>query len=675
MSSFVLRPTRVAIAAIALVTSSCTDLTRPTASDLSNGRRGVPPSARLQGSLDVTELRPIFGPQSIVRATGAPVWVSFTLAGYGPSAILHVVNGDVNGANRATSGDITVDGTGIVSPSSFSKNVASFDAPFTLGNPSTLSVRLAGAPGSMISISIDAQLSTAATVGATGGAVQLLGTQAVLDIPPGAVGGTLTISAAPVTPDPGNPANASVTGGSTINFGPDGTQFSQPITIALTYDPAKLPPRFNEAALRLGTLVNGRWVEVKGSSVNASTHTITGQTTHFSTYGVVAFETFTQITIGLDHTCGLTPGQDVYCWGENDVGQLGSVSTSTCLFPNTTATRPCSPTPALVDGGLKFSSVSAGGNTTCGVTVAGDAYCWGGGANGRIGDGGQSNRAAPTLVSGGLQWGSVSVGNTANCGLTTAAQAYCWGSNNNGALGAPASEMCGTVQCATTPLAVATPLSFLEISSGLVNACALATDHTAWCWGWGMYDVIGDGTTINRPTPVAVAGGLLFTHISSGGLSSCGVTANHTGYCWGNNTTFSPVLGTGVAANSSTPIAVSGGLSFDILLANEANNISEHNCGLTTAGEAWCWGGNSAQQLGSTVSDKTCGGNSLNWACMTVPVNAVPGQTFRGIAVGNELTCVQGMDGQAYCFGNDTFGQIGDGTVSTSRSFTRVPRP
>ena len=687
MSLQVIRPAHLAIAVIALVTLSCHDLTSPTTNAASNARGVLSPPARPHFSLDPAQLRPVFGPQTVTRAKGAPVTVGFTLAGYGPGAVLHVVNGDANGDNRASSAEITLDGTSIVSPSSFSRQVASFDVPFTLGNPSTLAVRLASAPGSTITISIDAQLATAATVGAAGGLVHLLGTQATLSIPPGAVSGGLTISATPVTPDPAQPANANVVGGSAVEFGPDGTQFSVPITIALTYDPTRLPAHFTEAALRLGTLVGGRWVEVKGSSVDPSTHTITGQTTHFSTYGVVAFETFTQVAIGASHVCGLTPAQDVYCWGLNNVGQLGSVSTSTCTVPPSTGTPPCSPTPALVDGGLKFTWISAGDGRSCGVTVSGDAYCWGSGNLGGIGDGGQSNRAAPSLVAGGLQWASVSVGGGGStCGLTTTGQAYCWGSNSYGALGALTTDQCqivnsvGHVPCATTPIAVASPLTFLEVSAGLVNGCALATDHTAWCWGWGAFGVNGDGTRTDRPAPVAVAGGLLFTHVTAGGLSSCGVTADHVGYCWGTNNPYR-VLGIGVAPNHFTPIAVSGGLSFDLVLANNANNIFEHNCGLTTAGEIWCWGGNDAQQLGSTVSNEICGnvsglpGGGFTWACQNVPVNVVPGQTFRAVAVGQELTCAQGTDGQTYCMGNDTFGQIGDGTVSTSQTFTRVPRP
>ena len=329
MQASVARFTRVAIPLIVLATMACHELTTPIAPSNAEGYRTLPRATPSHVVLDPTQLRPVFGPQTITRGKGAPETVSFVLTGFGPNAVLHVVNGDANGGNRATSGEITLDGTRIVSPSSFSKQVAAFDVAFTLGNPSTLAVRLAGAPGSTITISVDAQLATSATVGIAGGTVQLLGTQAVLDIPAGAISGNLSISAAPVSPDVSLLANRDIVGGSTVEFGPDGTQFSQPIAITLAYDPAMLPANFPAAQLQLGTLVGGHWVPVAGSSVDAATHTVTGHTTHFSTYGVVAFGTFTQVTIGELHVCGLTASQDVYCWGQNASGQLGSVTSTT----------------------------------------------------------------------------------------------------------------------------------------------------------------------------------------------------------------------------------------------------------------------------------------------------------------------------------------------------------
>lgn len=667
-----LRRTLAALTCLSAV--ACSDLTRPATADT---RTTTPSAARR--TLDPGHFVQALPPQTIVRGTGVPATASFTIAGYGPGALLHVVNGDQNGDDRVTSAEITLDGRSLLDPSTFKKNFASFDTSLAIGNPSVLAVRLTGAPGAKLTISMEATLATTARLADAGQAATLLGGQVSI-VPSASLATPITVTAQPVTTDPTQPANIDLVGGSAVDLGPEGTTFAKPITIQLRYDPAQQPSGFTQAALRLATLEDGRWVEIHGSTVDVVHHTVSGQTTHFSTYGVVAFETFTQVSIGDNHVCGVTPNQDAYCWGLNSLGQLGAATSTVCTQPNGT-TQPCSSTPLLVDGGLKWASISAAGNRTCGLTTSGDAYCWGGGALGLVGDGGQSNRAAPTLVSGGIKWTAISAGVSSACGLTATGQAYCWGANDVGELGSTTSlPMCAPLPpsriskpCATTPIPVSASVPFTEISAGLSNDCALDANGHAWCWGWGLFGANGDGTSTNRFSPVPVAGGLTFQHVVAGGLSSCGLGTDGVGYCWGTNSPFR-MLGIGVAPDHFTPIAVSGGLSFQSLLASKANDVGEHNCGLTTTGDIWCWGGNGSQQLGAGVSNETCG-SGVVFACQNVPVQVAAGRTYRFVAVGGELTCATATDGETYCMGNDTDGQIGDGTVSTSSVFTRVPRP
>ena len=657
-----------------LVAAGCTDATQPSP-------RGPTPQASRDASAN--QLFQALAPQTITRANGEPQVISFTVAGFGPQAVLHVVNGDASGNNRATSGDVTLDGTPVVDPSRFDKKVASFDVPFSLGNPSTLSVRLTGSPGSTIVISVDAAGATTAQVPAGGGTAQFDAGQITLTIPAGALGSPAMLSADPIAPDPTQPANTNVVGGSAVELGPEGTQFAQPITIGLRYDPTRLPNGFVEAALRLGTFVNGQWQEIKGSTVDPVTHTVTGQTTHFSTYGVVAFETFSQVSIGGGHVCGVTPAQDIYCWGRNQFGELGSPSAQSCASQGG-APFPCTPTPTLVSGGIKFLSVTAGQTHTCGLAVSGDAYCWGAGAEGALGDGSLSNQPAPTLVQGGFHFSYVGAGGEVTCGLTTSGAAYCWGSNQVGGLGTTTAESCprvtgagdpgvGTVGCSTVPIAVSDGRTFTQLSEGLSNACGLALDHVAWCWGFNASGAVGDGTSINRFSPVPIGGGLQFRELSAGGLASCGISGQ-TALCWGTNQGFQ-LLGIGVAPDHFTPVAVSGGLSFAHVAANTANDVTEHLCGLTTTGDIWCWGGNDAQQLGFAGGNSTCGSGTFSFPCQNVPTQVAIGRTYRSVVVGDELTCATGTDGETYCFGNDQFGQIGDGTVSLNGIVTRVPRP
>ena len=83
-------------------------------------------------------------------------------------------------------------------------------------------------------------------------------------------------------------------------------------------------------------------------------------------------------------------------------------------------------TPALLAGGYNFNTVTAMGGYTCGITTAGQAYCWGYGSNGRLGDGQTDRQTSPTPVTGGLLFSSLD-GASQTCGATTQGAAYCWG--------------------------------------------------------------------------------------------------------------------------------------------------------------------------------------------------------------------------------------------------------
>ncbi len=121
-----------------------------------------------------------------------------------------------------------------------------------------------------------------------------------------------------------------------------------------------------------------------GYTLEATSGTLTGATS--SPFDIVL--TFSAVSGGTLHTCGLTAGGDAYCWGFNDNGALGDGTTTQRL------------TPVLVSGGLSFASLSAGGGHTCGLTAGGDAYCWGFNDNGQLGDGTTTNRFTPVRVIG-----------------------------------------------------------------------------------------------------------------------------------------------------------------------------------------------------------------------------------------------------------------------------------
>ena len=149
--------------------------------------------------------------------------------------------------------------------------------------------------------------------------------------------------------------------------------------------------------------------------------------------------TFLQLTLGDYHTCGVTTAGTAYCWGDGANGRLGK--------GNTTSSN----VPAAVSGGLTFSGIYAGSSQTCGLTRSGTAYCWGSGANGRLGNSTTTDTNVPGVVSGSYTFSTLGVNNSHGdhiCGLTSSGIVYCWGKGADGRLGNN-----GTSD-STTPVAV-----------------------------------------------------------------------------------------------------------------------------------------------------------------------------------------------------------------------------
>ena len=97
---------------------------------------------------------------------------------------------------------------------------------------------------------------------------------------------------------------------------------------------------------------------------------------------------FTFISTGYDHSCGVTTSGSAYCWGLNNSGQLGNGSSDVSAHT----------VPEAVSGNLNFSSMSAGGRHTCGITTNGAAYCWGQNQDGQLGDGLLTDSHVPVRV-------------------------------------------------------------------------------------------------------------------------------------------------------------------------------------------------------------------------------------------------------------------------------------
>ncbi|HXI98501.1 MAG TPA: hypothetical protein VNG73_06120, partial [Gemmatimonadaceae bacterium] len=150
--------------------------------------------------------------------------------------------------------------------------------------------------------------------------------------------------------------------------------------------------------------------------------------------------------------------------------------------------------------------------------------------------------------------------------------------------------------------------------------------------------------------PITGTNKFTFSTISAGNAVSCGVTLGGTGYCWGNNS--AGQLGNGTTTSSATAVALSSGLISlgSVSVGNSLDRVDQHSCGLTRGGRVYCWGYNGFGEIGD--------GTKTN---RLAPVQASVGVTFSAIRSGGAHTCGMTTDG-VYCWGDNTYGELGIGS-------------
>ena len=210
---------------------------------------------------------------------------------------------------------------------------------------------------------------------------------------------------------------------------------------------------------------------------------------------------FVRVEAGDDHTCALTGDGAAYCWGKNGSGQLGNNAQADSFSPVAVS---------LPLGVTGFASLTAGENHTCGLTSAGAAWCWGSGGFGQLGNNQVLSSLTPVAVvvpAGVSGFSSLTAGGRHTCGLTGTGAAYCWGWNPHGQLGD------NSTVSTLTPVAVSLPggvTGFAKLAGGALHTCGLSTAGAAYCWGQNNFGQVGDNSQIDRLTPQPVSGGLTF---------------------------------------------------------------------------------------------------------------------------------------------------------------------
>jgi len=250
------------------------------------------------------------------------------------------------------------------------------------------------------------------------------------------------------------------------------------------------------------------------------------------------------------------------------------------------------------------------------------------------------------------------VNEQAACALDRTGAVFCWGANTSFQEFGAAST---ALPSSPTPVAVPVP-RLRALASGVGNHfCGIDFDAQAICWGRGTFGQLGRGSAGAQGNAAApVAGDVEWRRVTVGRITTCGLARDGTGYCWGINQRGEigvDTLPLGSAALEPRKV-VNGDVKFVDIAAGW-----RHACGIAATGHTFCWGANYVGELGNGVADTLP---------RRVPTLVAGGHAFTQLALSARHGCALDSDGVAWCWGNNQFGQLGDGTTDDRLVPTRV---
>ena len=342
------------------------------------------------------------------------------------------------------------------------------------------------------------------------------------------------------------------------------------------------------------------------------------------------------VKAGEIHTCGLRIDHTLWCWGNNDAGQLGVGDTSPRSRPTQVGT------------GSDWAQldVAADGDDTCAVRTSGTLWCWGWNGYGQLGLGDTQNRLIPTQVGTRAGWATVSLGQEHTCAIRIDHSLWCWGDNRLRQLG-----LGGASRHKLFPTRVGTPAdsTWAQVGTGDFHTCATRLDHTLWCWGANLNGQLGlGGTSWREASPVQVGTDADWENIRPGSEYSCATRTDHTLWCWGMNWFGQLGLGDFVDRYIPTQVGTDSGWV-------DVGASYFHVCATRTDHTLWCWGEGypllNQHVLPAQVGDDT------DWATVTN---------------GYEHTCGIRTDATLWCWGDNSYAQLGLGDHEERRMPTQV---
>ncbi|MFM7617942.1 MAG: hypothetical protein ACKO72_10860 [Actinomycetes bacterium] len=430
------------------------------------------------------------------------------------------------------------------------------------------------------------------------------------------------------------------------------------------------------------------------------------------------------VSVGGASACGvrgLAPNGTLWCWGDNSYGQVGDGTGTQQESPVQITDVITDALGSIASRPLGWASVDVAEDHACAVRSTGaQYYCWGDNSYGQLGDGTFDAQYQPRIIGGAASWVQPSAGTYSSCsrrgpnGVNGATALFCGGDNTYGQLG---DDTGVTPDVPAMQRVDGTTVNWHTVTSGDTHVCAIRDSSAAspiagglWCWGGNDYGQVGDGTFNSALAPVRIGALSTWSAVDAGFAHSCGVRVGSL-LCWGAGADYR----TGLASIDDVTAPVQVGVDTDWAKVSAGYRSS---CGIRTSGTLWCWGANNQGQLGIPAYRSTPGatpvltgvaqvstGFGASCAVRTdatlwcwgsnatgllsdgtfldsqVPVQVGIATNWASVTVGGQLddfgtpavyACAVKTAGTAWCWGDNTFGQLGLGSASPTDTPTQV---
>lgn len=389
--------------------------------------------------------------------------------------------------------------------------------------------------------------------------------------------------------------------------------------------------------------INRGGCDVNATCANVNVTPVCTCNDGWSGSGTTCQPNYVQVGTGDATSCAVKKDGTLWCWGDNDQGQVGDGTGIDRLYPS------------LVTTATDWSRVEAGGGYTCAIKKDGTLWCWGGRDN-RGGPSiettqlpGLSVQLTPAQVGEETTWVSLSLGGFGACGIQQGGLLVCVDLSSNSIVSD------GDGGLTSGPNATVIPgAPWAQVSVGTSHACGRKEDGSVWCWGYNYSGQLGAYEGIFTQTPQPIDPNTSWLSVVAGGNHTCAVRDDHTLWCWGSNSSNQLGLPTGQGDggglySSVVPAQVGTAADWNTVAAGD-----DFTCGVQ--GDVLsCWGADYQGQLG----------NGPQQQGSATPV-VIPGSWTQELSSAYQHSCALKVDGTLWCWGDNYSGDLGNGSTQPS---------